>query len=228
MRPRHRSTEKATAARRERGEQTRLRILRAAEAEFAEAGYQAATMARIAARAGVAVQTVYFSFRSKSRLLRELITQSVMGFTDPQKPEDTDWFNATLEEEDGAAALRSFAAGGLSIFSRASTAAETARLAAPTDPEVADVYMESERLRAEQFERFATSLERHGALRPGLSAAKATDVLLTMASAQTYLQLTRLRGWSDDDWAEWLGEALCQLLLPPPMPATRKARREAP
>lgn len=214
MGPVNRSTDKATAARRERGEQTRLRILHAANAEFAEAGYQAATMARIATRAGVAVQTVYFNFRSKSFLLRELIAQSVMGFTGPQKPDDTDWFNATLQEEDGGAALRAFAAGALPIFSRASTAAETARLAAPTDPDVAEVYMESERLRAEQFERFATSLERHCALRPGLGAGKATDVLLTMASAQTYLQLTRLRGWSDDEWAEWLGEALCQLLLP--------------
>jgi len=212
--PVKRSTEKATAARRERGEQTRLRILHAADAEFAEAGYQAATMARIAARSGVAVQTVYFNFRSKSLLLRELIAQSVMGFTDPQKPEDTDWFNAVLEEKDGGVALRAFAAGGLPIFSRASTAAETARLAAPTDPDVADVYVESERLRAEQFERFAESLERHGALRPGLGAEKATDILLTMASAQTYLQLTRLRGWSDQEWAEWLGEALCRLLLP--------------
>ncbi|GAC1639760.1 MAG: TetR/AcrR family transcriptional regulator [Candidatus Dormibacteraceae bacterium] len=207
-------TENATAARRARGEETRLRILRAADTEFAEAGYQAATMARIAARSGVAVQTVYFNFRSKSLLLRELIRQSVMGFSNPQKPEDTDWFAAILVRGDGYTALRAFAVGSLGIFRRASIAAETARLAAPTDPGVAEVYDESERLRAEQFARIAGSLEQHHGLREGITAQKATDILLTMASAQTYLQLTRLRGWSDDEWAKWLGEALCRLLLP--------------
>jgi hypothetical protein len=68
--------------------------------------------------------------------------------------------------------------------------------------------------RAEQCARVAGTLEQHHALREGITAQKATDILLTVASAQTYLQLTRLRGWSDDEWAEWLGEALCRLLLP--------------
>ena len=46
------------------------RLLRAAEEEFTERGYAAATVARIAARAGVTVQTLYLAWGSKRALLR--------------------------------------------------------------------------------------------------------------------------------------------------------------
>ncbi len=209
------STAKATQARRALGEQTRLRILQAADSEFAQSGYQAATMAHIAARAGVAVQTIYFNFQNKPLLLRALIMQTVMGYSEPERPEDTDWFSSVLQKHDGRAALHAFAQGAVAIFSRASVASETARIAAPSDPHVATVYAEAESLREHQFQRITDALEEHGALRRDLTNAKATDILLTLASAQTYLQMTHSRGWHDDEWAEWLGDALDRLLLSP-------------
>lgn len=208
-------TTKATQARRALGEQTRLRILRAADSEFAESGYQSATMAHIAARAGVAVQTIYFNFQNKPLLLKALIMQAVMGYAEPQRPEDTEWFTSVLAKHDGRAALQAFAQGAVSIFSRAAVASETARIAAPSDPLVATVYAEVESLREHQFRRIIWAIEEHGALRRDLTAAKATDILLTLASAQTYLQMTHSRGWQDDEWADWLGDALDQLLLDP-------------
>jgi AcrR family transcriptional regulator len=207
------STEKATTARRASGQQTRARILSAANAEFAEVGYQAATMARIAKRAGVATQTVYFNFRTKPLLLRELIFHAVAGGTEGQRPEDTDWFTGALAARDGAAALHTFATGAARILARASVPSETARIAAPTDAAVAEVYAEGERLRAEQFRRIIDSLAEHRQLRSDLSIDKATDIMLTMAGSQTYLQLTRERGWGHEEWAQWLSEALSRLLL---------------
>ena len=55
--------------RRDRARATRLRITRAAYDLFCERGYTATTMAEIAESAGVAVQTVYFAFHTKSELL---------------------------------------------------------------------------------------------------------------------------------------------------------------
>ena len=55
-RPRSKRREKAAA--------TRERMLRAAIEVFAEQGYGGARMADIAARAGVAVQTLYFVFHT--------------------------------------------------------------------------------------------------------------------------------------------------------------------
>jgi AcrR family transcriptional regulator len=53
-------------------EETGRAILEAAEAVFAEDGLHAARMERIAARAGVAVGTLYNHFRDKDALLRSL------------------------------------------------------------------------------------------------------------------------------------------------------------
>src|SRR5215213_1939822 len=56
--------------RQEQAEATRLAILDAAERRFAAQGYAAATVAGIAAEAGVAARTVYLAFESKAGTLR--------------------------------------------------------------------------------------------------------------------------------------------------------------
>ena len=66
-------------ARRQKALETRWRIMDAAPAEFTERGYHDATMAAIAERAGVAVQTVYLGFRTKSGLLEEVVGNAVLG-----------------------------------------------------------------------------------------------------------------------------------------------------
>jgi len=55
------------------GEETRSRLLQAAEVEFGVRGYHKASVADIARRAGVALGTVYVHFRSKEELFVELI-----------------------------------------------------------------------------------------------------------------------------------------------------------
>ena len=59
--------------RRRRAEATRQKILRAAHEEFVERGYHGATIASIARRAGVATQTVYFVFHTKTELVSAAI-----------------------------------------------------------------------------------------------------------------------------------------------------------
>lgn len=65
--------------RKERSERTRRAIVQAATDEFRASGYHGTTMAAIARRAGVAVQTVYFVFHTKPLLLTATIDQAVMG-----------------------------------------------------------------------------------------------------------------------------------------------------
>src|SRR6202012_3498689 len=73
-----RHQEAAAASRAE----TRRRLLRAAEEEFTERGYSAATVARIAARAGVTVQTLYLAWGSKRALLRAYMEAALAGNED--------------------------------------------------------------------------------------------------------------------------------------------------
>ncbi len=62
--------------------------------------------------------------------------------------------------------------------------------------------------------RFAQLLADRGALRPGLSAEHARDLLWTLASHATYDQLVTQRGWSSQQYQTWLADALSQILLP--------------
>ncbi len=54
--------------------ETRARILEAALAEASDSGFHRASLARIAARAGVALGSVNYHFGSRDELLRELMT----------------------------------------------------------------------------------------------------------------------------------------------------------
>jgi AcrR family transcriptional regulator len=59
--------------------QTRADILEAAQVCFRESGWAGTTLAAIAERAGVAVETIYSSFGSKKALLRSAMEVSVVG-----------------------------------------------------------------------------------------------------------------------------------------------------
>ncbi len=59
-----------------------MRIIEAASDVFAGAGYVGARMADIADRAGVAVQTVYFTFHTKAELLTACCDHAVL---DPER-----------------------------------------------------------------------------------------------------------------------------------------------
>jgi AcrR family transcriptional regulator len=56
-----------------RGEATRRKLLDAAELEFGERGFHAASISAITGRAGVAQGTFYLYFPSKEEILRELV-----------------------------------------------------------------------------------------------------------------------------------------------------------
>jgi AcrR family transcriptional regulator len=194
----------APLSRKERAGRTRARILTAARAEFTAKGYHATTMAAIASAAGVAVQTVYFVFGTKPALLQELLGVAVMGLSGDglpvQRPEDT-------------RALASFVAGAIPVYSRAAAVAETARVAAQTDSDVADVYTQAESRRVEEFSRVIHALADHDALRADLTIAQATAVLTTVFGPQSYLSYTAEHQWSDAELADWMSDALARLLL---------------
>jgi len=63
-----------------RSDETRSRILEAALAEATEAGFQGTSVARIAARAGVAVGVLNYHFGSKEELLRQSMVGLIKDF----------------------------------------------------------------------------------------------------------------------------------------------------
>src|SRR6476646_10050186 len=62
---------------------TKAQVLAAAAELFEESGWSGTTVAAIAQRAGVAVETVYSGFGSKKQVLRAVVDFAVVGDADP-------------------------------------------------------------------------------------------------------------------------------------------------
>lgn len=205
--------ENVKPSRRERAQATRAAILRAAHVEFVVHGFHGATIAAIARRAGVAAQTVYFVFHTKSALISAVIDAAVMGDDEPVPPEETPWFAAMLAEPDPAQCIRMFVRGAGIAYERAAAVSEVLRAAALTDEEVRATHQHHERLRQAAYRRVVEVLAQKGDLRDGLTIDTATDVFLTVYGDSTYTLLRTERGWSHGQVVDWLCDVLPGILL---------------
>jgi AcrR family transcriptional regulator len=192
-------------SRRERAKATHSRIVEAAYTLFCERGYAGTTMAQIADAAGVAVQTVYFSFHTKPTLLSRAYDFAVTS-KEPLDPRLQPWFQAMTAEPDVTQALRHVISGVGEIIRRVTPLFLVARTAADGDPDTALVIDFHERWRAEGYREMVELLAAKAELRPGLSLERATDLLLLFAGMDVYHVLVDGRGWSHDEWVDWTVE----------------------
>jgi AcrR family transcriptional regulator len=199
--------------RREKAAATRERVIAAAIEVFSEAGYVGARMADIAARAGVAVQTVYFIFHTKPELLKACYDHAVLGPERLPPPQQAFWTEMT-DARSGRAAIAAFVRGNTAILVRVAAIDEVAK-AAPHEPDAAEVVLRSEQLRREGYRDVAVMLADRFGLREGLDVDGATDLLLLFGSSATYLTLRRY-GWSDDRFVDWSVDTLAKQLLARP------------
>ena len=149
----------------------------------------------IAARAEVAVQTVYFVFHTKAELLSACFDYAVLG---PERlpPQQQEFWSEMTTARSGRAALAAFVRGNTAILARVAVVDEVAQ-SVPHEPDAADVVANSERLRREGYgEAVAILADRFG-LRAGLTVDTAIDLLLMFGSSPTYLTLRRY-GWSEE------------------------------
>jgi AcrR family transcriptional regulator len=202
-----------SSARREAARETRQSILDAAQAVFLEKGYAAATMPAIAKSAGIALDTVYATVGKKASLFRLLVETAISGRDTAVPPEERDYVRAIRAEPDAAEKLRIYAGALRSIQSRLAPLFRVLQGAAPLDPELDALWQSISQRRAENMRLLAKDLAATGGLRPGLSIAKAADIIWSMNSPEFYLLLVEQRGWSAKDFEEWLGQAWIRLLL---------------
>ena len=207
---------RTTPTRRDRAKATAATIVDAATVEFAANGYQGTTMAMIAARAGVAVQTVHFVFHTKGELLTAAVERAVIGAGDP--PERAEWFRALTAEPDPGEQLRGFVHHGGEVLMRASAINEVARSAALTDPDAATAFDRLERLRWDGYRSLLELVATKTPFRGGMDIDSATDVLFTLVSPRTYLSLTRDRGWPPERALAWMAEVAPLGILQPTTP----------
>ncbi len=208
-------------AREAQSEETRQRILDAGRELMVERGYRSTTVAAIATRAGVHVDTVYELVGRKPVLLRELIEQALSGTDATVAAEDREYVKAIRAERDPARKLAIYARAVREIQARMAPLLLALRDASATEPDAAEVWREISDRRAANMRKLAQDLEAVGGLRAGLSITEAADVIWATNSSELYVLLTVERGWPPDRYERWLADTWCRLLLPD----TRRARR---
>jgi AcrR family transcriptional regulator len=201
---------KAPPSRPARSRATRLRISQAAYALFCERGYGSTTMADIAARAGVAVQTVYFVFHTKSHVLGSTYGLAVMGEVDPAIPQEQAWYASALAEPDMAVAVRWVVEGAGEMIRRVAPLDLAVRTAAETDPDAAAFLDDNEQRRLDGYRAMIDFLRAKANLRPSLTPERATHVMLFLVGPAAYRALVFDLGWSHVEWVEWTTTALVE------------------
>ncbi len=192
---------------------TRREIVLAAKRLFEARGYASTTMTAVAAEAGVALKTVYLVFETKARLLRAVWDLALKGDDSDAPVAERPWYVEVLEEPDPERKLRRLAAASCVVKVRIAALLGVIRDAAPSDDEISALWaLISSDFHANQAAIVAT-LDRAGALAPGLDATHATDILWTLNHPDVWLLLVGQRGWTAAQFETWLGDtAIAQLL----------------
>lgn len=208
----YRSTRRAEQAAR-----TRSDIVSAAARLFAEESWQDTTMTKVAAEAGVAVETVYQRFKTKAALLQAAVDATIGGAEDPGPLQQQERF-ARLGQGGPDERLTAAARLVTDVNARTYALYEAWRQAAGTDPAIAADLGDYETRRRSDI---ATGL---GLLRGEPVDARTVDAVWAVLSADVYTTLVTARGWSRCDY-EAFARQILNALLPSTRPRQPPARR---
>jgi AcrR family transcriptional regulator len=186
MRPRHQIA----------AEETQAVIVDTAARLFFERGYQATSVAQIAAEAGVAVQTIYNSLGSKRDVLERVLE---LASVDELASEDPDP-GRIVEHWRGA----------LPISARVFN---LIRDAAAVELSIAELERERGERRLAEYETAAYALEQRGLLRGGLTVRRAAATMFAIGHPEIYRELVLDGPWDDTLWATWARSTLRAALL---------------
>lgn len=205
-------TEKSGGIRAARTTANRAKMLAAARELFITRGYTATTMKAIADRAGMAVQTLYFTFATKRAILSELLDVEIAGDTEPVATMDRPWFVEALAAAP-AEQIRRQVAAAAQIYARVAPLLEVIRSAAATDTELAELWQTNLAQRHAVQRRLAEALAGKTSLRAGITASRAADIALAVLAPESYRLLVDHCGWSAVEWESWAADTLTLQLL---------------
>jgi AcrR family transcriptional regulator len=186
---------------------TRDRLLQAAEAEFSARGYAGTTVTRLAGAAGVSVQTLYLAWGSKRALLRAYMENALSGGAG--SPEDADQRFAGMPPRERLAEL---AALVTEVAERAAIGWNLYRDASAIDGEIAADWNELQLMRHRLFSRILGDIP-VSALAKGLTVKTAADTAWTIASPESYDLLVRHLGYQLDEFHGWMEQNLTTAIL---------------
>ncbi len=193
--------------RQRQAEGTRGRILDAARALFRDPGYAGTTLDAIAALATVSPKTVEATFGSKRGLLAALVDPVASGTR----------YQALLDHlrdtPDPRRRVEAVAQLTRQVYEASVPEFDLLRGASVVTHEVAEVARQIGARRWQNQTRLIAYLDDRRALRAGLAAEEAADVLWALTGYDLYRALVGERGWAPARYEAWLADVLIQRLL---------------
>lgn len=194
--------------RRAAAQETRRKIRTAASSLFVRHGYTATSMKAVAAEAGVSERTIYVAFPTKSALLSECIRVAVRGDDEATPVLARERWRAILEAPPERM-LSLLADASVEVLGRAARLLAVGESVGPEDPLLKEVRESGRAAARSDFLEVANAMKHAGALKRGMSAERAADVMYALAGSESvYLRLVEHRGWSPSAYARALEHAL--------------------
>jgi len=202
-----------SSRRREQAQETRSLIVRAARDLFLANGYGRTTVADIAQAAGVSPETIYGAFGNKETLLHKAWDITVGG--DEQE--------ILLHERPEVMAIRREPDLTRRLMLQAGFSTQTAPRIAPfqlmlqsssgSEPAAAAMLAEVARQRLAGLTVMATEAAATGQL--AVSEEQCRDVLWSTTDGMLWHRLVVERGWTNEEYADWLGRLWVATLVGP-------------
>lgn len=194
--------------------ETRERVARKAADLFVRHGYAATSVAAVARAAGVSTQTVYNAFATKPALLKSAYDRALAGDDDEVPLAHRPEVLTLYAEVDAAVFLRGYARLGRTVLERVGPLMRQITAgAAAGDPDLVTVQHTTDAERLTGTTMVARRVAELGALAPGMTVEAARDRIWTLNSVDVWHLLTEVRGWSGDDYQEWVGDLMCASVL---------------
>jgi AcrR family transcriptional regulator len=200
--------------RREQAEATRQAVLLAGRDLFERHGYAGTTVAAVARRARVSVDTVYASVGRKPQLLLA-VHDLELGSGKDVPAEQRDYVIAVRAAVGARAKIEVYAAALGRLLPRTVPLAEALRVAAVTDPDCRAVWHGLSERRAANMRLFARDLRETGELRADLGDDDVADLVWSTNSPEFYL-LTTSRGRTPEQYAAVVADLWTRTLLDRP------------
>lgn len=213
-----------SSRRQQQARENRRQILQAAHALFVEKGYGSTTIAEIAAAAGVAVETIYASFRNKPTLLHRAWDLAVGGDEQDVHLLERPEMRAVFDEPDLSTRFARFATVNTTIMRRTAALRLAVSAAAGTDTAAATLLTEIDRARHDAMGVHARAAAASGQL--AVTRDECRDVLFATTDGTLWHTLVQRQGWSDERYASWLGHCWQAMLVDPTDEPTQPAGAE--
>lgn len=194
-------------SRQAQAQENRERILTCARELFESKGFDKVTIEHIADRAKVSAPTIYALFKSKVGILKAVMDNAL-----PAQQHEVLVERGKLEKTPSKRIATA------AIISRQLYDAERKQLGAFQDVSILDpvlkkLEIEREKRRYQRLAEPISDLAKEKLLAPHLNLEKAHDIFWAFTGRDLYRMLVIERGWSSEEYEQWLAQLLAKILL---------------